>query len=355
MSKFKNKEKIKIINDKKELQDALNNKIHGLTLFLEWVIWLVDDNYLMAETDEFCTFLPHGDGDYTMITTRDEDIEKYDNFFGVVKYEDYLRYTAREKLLFKDDETLNVFLFDKLEKQLTKFLYMIYTENESTEAVKKEIYSLFSDFFKYYKAYTPDNTIKQNIYKRNFNCGNGYGDRIINHCEYNVLDNKPCYFTLACDVLHSMLESVQMVLSSFNIDLTDVFNSTEINDFCSLYDYEISKIEDNRQNNAQRSDKLPPELSTSEAMEIWKKAQKAGLVDEQYKWLKTKVLLACFAKEMSDRFNLGKGTNSDGSKRINWKIFENLFDILGLRGALNDLKKTGENPLNINLVSDIFK
>ena len=120
-------------------------------------------------------------------------------------------------------------------------------------------------------------------------------------------------------------------------------------------DIVVSKIDDNRQNDAQRSNKLPPELSTPEAMKYWKKAQEAGLVDEQYKWLETKVLLACFAKEMSDRFNLGKGTNSDVSKRRNWKIFEDLFDILGLRGALNDLKKTGEDPLNINLVNDIFK
>lgn len=100
---------------------------------------------------------------------------------------------------------------------------------------------------------------------------------------------------------------------------------------------------------------LPPELSTPEAMKYWKKAQEAGLVDEHYQWLETKVLLACFAKEMSDRFDLGKGTNSDGSKRINWKIFENLFGVSNLRGALNDLKKTGDNPLNINLVNDIFK
>lgn len=100
---------------------------------------------------------------------------------------------------------------------------------------------------------------------------------------------------------------------------------------------------------------LPPELSTPEAMKYWKKAQEAGLVDEHYQWLKTKVLLACFAKEMSDRFDLGKGANSDGSKRINWKIFENLFGESNLRGALNDLKKTGDNPLNINLVNDIFK
>ena len=100
---------------------------------------------------------------------------------------------------------------------------------------------------------------------------------------------------------------------------------------------------------------LPPKLSTPEAMKYWKKAQEAGLVDEHYQWLETKVLLACFAKEMSDRFDLGKGTNSDGSKRINWKIFENLFGESNLRGALNDLKKTGDNPLNINLVNDIFK
>lgn len=100
---------------------------------------------------------------------------------------------------------------------------------------------------------------------------------------------------------------------------------------------------------------LPPELSTPEATGYFEKAIESELMDSNYKWLKSKVLLACFAKEMSDRLKLGKGCTGDGVPRVNWKIFENLFGISNLRGALNDLKKTGADPLDINLVNDIFK
>ena len=122
---------------------------------------------------------------------------------------------------------------------------------------------------------------------------------------------------------------------------------------------ETEKVTDNQ---TDQKPQLPPELSTPEATGYFEKAIEAELMDCNYKWLKTKVLLACFVKEMSDKLKLGKGYTSDGVPRVNWKIFENLIkldgytpDTLKLRGSLNDLQKTGDEPLNINLVNDIFK
>lgn len=253
----------------------------------------------------------------------------------------------------------NIYLLPFYER-VDKYLYNLYKEYKDNQKIKEVTQHLLELIRPYYNNLhqPPDKLAEIRIAKYKY---------IIDTYDYFLeieRENKELSYSYHSDIIEWDIEYYLSLLEQI---VTDVLCYVEY-EICDKYDlcFEeiitqsnmnifLSKIDDNRQNDAQRSNKLPPELSTSEAMEIWKKAQKAGLVDEQYKWLETKVLLACFAKEMSDRFNLGKGTNSDGSKRINWKIFENLFDILGLRGALNDLKKTGENPLNINLVNDIFK
>lgn len=253
----------------------------------------------------------------------------------------------------------NIYLLPFYER-VDKYLYNLYKEYKDNQKIKEVTQHLLELIRPYYNNLhqPPDKLAEIRIAKYKY---------IIDTYDYFLeieRENKELSYSYHSDIIEWDIEYYLSLLEQI---VTDVLCYVEY-EICDKYDlcFEeiitqsnmnifLSKIDDNRQNDAQRSNKLPPELSTSEAMEIWKKAQKAGLVDEQYKWLETKVLLACFAKEMSDRFNLGKGTNSDGSKRINWKIFENLFDILGLRGALNDLKKTGEDPLNINLVNDIFK
>lgn len=103
--------------------------------------------------------------------------------------------------------------------------------------------------------------------------------------------------------------------------------------------------------------KLPTELDTPEAWEIWRQAQERGLMTSDFRWLKGLQLLACFAREISLRFHLGKGFNSDGTERINWRIFEDLLKIRRgrLRSNYNDIQKTGDDPIGIDIVNEIFE
>lgn len=106
---------------------------------------------------------------------------------------------------------------------------------------------------------------------------------------------------------------------------------------------------------------LPVELETERARKYFARAVDAGLMTEQFEWLKSKALLARFCAEMSDSLNLGKGSSSDGVRRICWRPFEGLFSIGGdslkrnsLRASLNDIRKTGSEPVGIEQVKNIF-
>lgn len=101
---------------------------------------------------------------------------------------------------------------------------------------------------------------------------------------------------------------------------------------------------------------LPPKLNTEQARVYFTKAVELGLMREDYKWLKTQSLLACFARDMSIKLDLGKGLNSDGTPRVNWRLFETLFGIKKskLRRSFNDIQKTGQLPLDSDLLKQIF-
>lgn len=96
---------------------------------------------------------------------------------------------------------------------------------------------------------------------------------------------------------------------------------------------------------------LPSELNTDEALKYFARAKENGLIDDNYKWLKGKQLLACFCHDMSKKLTLGK------CDRIAWKPFEKLFGITKgtLRSNYNDIQKTGQNPSDIALVDSIFQ
>lgn len=102
---------------------------------------------------------------------------------------------------------------------------------------------------------------------------------------------------------------------------------------------------------------IPTELSTPEAKVYLDKAIELGLMDSNYKWLKGLQMLACFAREMSMKLQLGKGVNGDGQPRISWLPFETLFNLerYKLRSNYNDIQKTGQSPIEIGLIDKVFE
>ena len=97
--------------------------------------------------------------------------------------------------------------------------------------------------------------------------------------------------------------------------------------------------------------RLVKELTTPEAKAYFKKAIDLGLMDSNFRWLKGRQMLACFAREMSLKLNMGKGD------RIAWKPFEMLFGVtLGkLRLNYNDIQKTGQDPKEAYLINRVFE
>lgn len=102
---------------------------------------------------------------------------------------------------------------------------------------------------------------------------------------------------------------------------------------------------------------IATKLKTPEAKAYFRKAIKLGLMDSNYNWRKGLQMLACFAREMSLRLNMGKGENSDGAKRISWQPFETLFSIDAgkLRSNYNDIQKTGQQPADSYLIDKVFE
>lgn len=104
--------------------------------------------------------------------------------------------------------------------------------------------------------------------------------------------------------------------------------------------------------------RLPIELDTPEAQGYIKKAVDLGLMGIEptgYRWLRSLQLLSCFAREMSLKLKLGKGRDND-NPRISWKECERAFNIPKgkLRASYNEIQKTGESPIGIELIDQIF-
>lgn len=102
---------------------------------------------------------------------------------------------------------------------------------------------------------------------------------------------------------------------------------------------------------------LPSELDNERARGYFAKAIEAKLMSKQFEWLASQALLACFARDMSLKLGLNKAKNSDGSNRISWQPFEVLFGLESgrLKQSLNDIQKTGQEPIGIETVNVIFQ
>lgn len=104
---------------------------------------------------------------------------------------------------------------------------------------------------------------------------------------------------------------------------------------------------------------LPEKLKTEEAVEIFKKAIDAKLIDyspEGLRWKDTKQLLAYFAEKLSNKFRLTTKLDKDGVQTVSWNPFEKLFGEKDLKGAKQNWTRlnTKFTPTGFEKVDTIF-
>ena len=75
----------------------------------------------------------------------------------------------------------------------------------------------------------------------------------------------------------------------------------------------------------QRGGELPDVLRTPEAMALWRKAQRAGYVDEHYQPLLSRTQAALLADAMAERLGI----------KEKWKVFEGLWNRKYMRSDYN--------------------
>ncbi len=128
----------------------------------------------------------------------------------------------------------------------------------------------------------------------------------------------------------------------------------KLKDEADLYGIPLKQEKQPEQPQQEQKKVLPPEFDNEEARDYFEQAIGKKLMDENYKWLKTKALCAQFAFEMSMKLELNKAENAEGQQYASWKPFEQLFGMNNLRGTYNDFKKTLEPPKGIEDIKDIF-
>ena len=87
---------------------------------------------------------------------------------------------------------------------------------------------------------------------------------------------------------------------------------------------------------------LPKVLSTQQAMSLWRRAQKAGYVDEQYQPLISRTQSALLADYMAERLGI----------RAKWKTFEEFWKRNNMR---NDYNKAFNQRQSLNFREEIKK
>lgn len=122
-------------------------------------------------------------------------------------------------------------------------------------------------------------------------------------------------------------------------------------DLCQGFDYNFQSPEPQQEQPQSFNDRLNDRLKEDDAQIYFQKAISLGLMNNDYNWLKGLQMLACFAREMSLKLNMGKGD------RISWRPFETLFGITAgkLRLNYNDIQKTGQDPIGSSLIDKVFE
>ena len=98
---------------------------------------------------------------------------------------------------------------------------------------------------------------------------------------------------------------------------------------------------------------IPNELNNDNTKMILQKAIDAGLCDDNYKWKKTKRLLAYFVDKACEYLEISIG-QYDGREKVKWKPFEKLFGIDNLAQAKKDYQREGQIPKGSEIVDRIF-
>ena len=98
--------------------------------------------------------------------------------------------------------------------------------------------------------------------------------------------------------------------------------------------------EENNKGRENTPEKLPIVLRTEAAMELWKKAQEAGYVDEHYQPTISRTLSAILADEMAERLEITE----------KWKTFEGLWN---RRNMYRDYYKALNQEQSLTFQDDI--
>lgn len=104
---------------------------------------------------------------------------------------------------------------------------------------------------------------------------------------------------------------------------------------------------------------LPEKLKADEAVKVFENAIDAKLITnspEGLKWNDRKQLLAYFATKVSDKFILTTKHDKDGNKTTDWKSFETLFKVRGLKAAKQNWMRicTKFEPTGFEKVDALF-
>ena len=90
---------------------------------------------------------------------------------------------------------------------------------------------------------------------------------------------------------------------------------------------------------------LPPELRTEKAMKIWKRAQKANIIDDHYQPCVSRTSSAVFAEKMARYLGIDP----------KWKVFETLWNRKNMRADYNEAlgqKKTTKLLDQLKIIFD---
>jgi hypothetical protein len=160
------------------------------------------------------------------------------------------------------------------------------------------------------------------------------------------------YFCLAIEKFVFAINDLMLLF-----DVEDEYIK-KIIDYCwFIYGYEDEDYDEGNGKIEETDPNLQLQIQRikNEGNKYFERAVECGLMKKPYKWISTKFLLACFAREFSLKLHLNKGQNSDGTERISWKPFEKIFRMKNLRGAYNDIQKTGQNPKGAEIIDRIFE